>query len=579
MIPKLFPRNLTARAAVQVVGNPVTSRLESGVGNCFPGLEFDHRNLDRRFFVGLVFEFTDGGVRLIEVDLNDPDLEEGPLRKMLTGDMGIRLGAGAWFLEEISQGGKRIAMSQDGAALDLMVAWRLVHSLEPGKVTIELKRRAEQAGERVSSDTISLTGKRRTFVGPAGVISTAYAPGELTQSLCSPWMHDFRDCACYYWASNHPDIVLAEDPPGEPTLPTGAPEDPILALTPIDWLRADRTSTTAAQDTEEKNRPTQIDHYEINQRWQDLTIVLRGREIGGIYQPTQPENANPFDSPDDLAEKLFGLATLEHAVALEYLYGLFSLKDPDSVADKTLKDDLVFARHEILLVAVSEMRHLRWDNQLLWTLEHDGMLTNKVGPSLGIAARVPVAPDKTRPAQLPQLKGAGQTRPADLRPLQPDVLQDFISVEQPSGFLDGQYAQVLATLREKKYPDTLEQLAARIVADGMEHYSRFREVQVVLQKYGKPDIYLRAMQRAPAGDADGQAAVDIYHRILQDLRTAYTTGNMEDAAAIAEARGLMFELNDKAEKLASRGFGVPYFPAPPPDPPAKKSLKRRAKKP
>jgi hypothetical protein len=54
MNQKIFPRNLTARAAVRIAGNPVTTRLESGVGNCFPGLEFDHRNLDRRFFPGLV---------------------------------------------------------------------------------------------------------------------------------------------------------------------------------------------------------------------------------------------------------------------------------------------------------------------------------------------------------------------------------------------------------------------------------------------------------------------------------------------------------------------------------------------
>ena len=57
MTTRIFPRNLTARAAVQIVGNPVTTRLESGVGNCFPGLEFDHRNLDRRFFPGLIINF------------------------------------------------------------------------------------------------------------------------------------------------------------------------------------------------------------------------------------------------------------------------------------------------------------------------------------------------------------------------------------------------------------------------------------------------------------------------------------------------------------------------------------------
>ncbi len=85
MNEKIFPRNLTARAAKQVVGNPVNTRLESGVGNCYPGLEFDQRNLDRRFFPGLVFEFvsqadadtpdsTRSGALLLRVELTDPEL-------------------------------------------------------------------------------------------------------------------------------------------------------------------------------------------------------------------------------------------------------------------------------------------------------------------------------------------------------------------------------------------------------------------------------------------------------------------------------------------------------------------------
>jgi hypothetical protein len=87
MSEKIFPRNLTARADRQVVGNPVTTRLESGVGNCYPGLEFDQRNLDRRFFPGLVFEFISesdnsnpdvmrGGARLLRSELRDPDLNQ-----------------------------------------------------------------------------------------------------------------------------------------------------------------------------------------------------------------------------------------------------------------------------------------------------------------------------------------------------------------------------------------------------------------------------------------------------------------------------------------------------------------------
>ena len=46
------PRNRTARAA-GVVGNPASARLDAAVGNCFPGLELDVRNLDGRFFPGL----------------------------------------------------------------------------------------------------------------------------------------------------------------------------------------------------------------------------------------------------------------------------------------------------------------------------------------------------------------------------------------------------------------------------------------------------------------------------------------------------------------------------------------------
>src|SRR5215471_17932353 len=113
MIPKIFPRNLTARAATLVAGNPVTTRLESGVGNCFPGLEFDHRNLDRRFFPGLVFEFTNNGAMLLQVAPDDPDLgQSSALAKKLAGDVGRQLSQGDWFLEELTQGGKTIAIPQ-----------------------------------------------------------------------------------------------------------------------------------------------------------------------------------------------------------------------------------------------------------------------------------------------------------------------------------------------------------------------------------------------------------------------------------------------------------------------------------
>jgi hypothetical protein len=577
MTSKIFPRNLTARAAVEIAGNPVTSRLESSVGNCYPGLEFDHRNLDRRFFPGLVFEFVSiisavaddvargQGARLVEVDPADEALADLPqLAKRLAGNEGQLLREGSWFLEEISQGGRTIVLSQDGSPLDAMTTWRMVRSLEPAPITITLRRRPQKAGERVPNpQSIELKGRRRTYVDTTtGVISLAYSAGELSQSLCSPWMHDFRDCACFYWASNHPDIVLAADVPGEPILPNGAPEDPVRALTPIDWLRSDRRSAAPAQPTEDQNRPAQMDHYEINERWQDLAIVLRGRELEGAYQVGEAETANPFPSPDALGEKLLELATLEHAVALEYLYARYSLKSAAETSDKRLADDLVFVRHELLLIAVSEMRHLRWANQLLWSLEHDGMLTKKLGPSLGVATEIPGAAATSVPQLAASRVSSPVTRPRQLRALQPAVLADFVAVEQPSGFLDGQYSRVLATLRQKAYRPTLEQLAARIIGEGMEHFSRFREIQVALREH-QPSDYLRP-KYAPgqANDATVARALAMYRDILAELTAAYDRGDMEDAAHIARARALMFELDSLAEDLGRKGIGVPFFASP-----------------
>ncbi len=555
---KIFPLNLTARAAATVVGNPVTTRLESGVGNCYPGLEFDHRNLDRRFFPGLVFEFgSSTGAPLVTVNPADPELDpatfeglagDAPKRRIqealsaaLNGNEGEALQEGTWLLDSIAQAGRKITVR----TLEGLTVWRLVRSLAPGPVDIVLirgaqTRRPRKGTRRRRRRKIALHGWRRRFISTSsGVISEAYLPGELTQSLCSPWMHDFRDCACTYWASNHPDIVLLEQPPG-------VDPDPVWAITPVDWLRSERApaQTAAAVGTEDGNRPAQMDHYEINARWQDLSIVLVGHEISSVFPARESDTANPFETADELAVHLVQLATLEHAVALEYLYSMYSVKEAKTAKDQGLKDAVAFVRHEILVIAVSEMRHLRWANQLLWELEHAGLTTKPFGPSLGLAKQVP---------------GVGGPRPPRLRVLDAATLDDFIAVEKPSGTLDGAYARVLATLRHPQYPQPFEQLAGRILADGTQHYTKFREIQRVLEPFssGNPPAYLRPLVTASRKEA--KKAVGLYADIIADLGRAYASGDMEDAKLIASARAAMFDLDDAADKLARRGKGVPFF--------------------
>src|SRR5262245_24180260 len=110
------------------MGNPDVTRPEDSMGNCYPGLEVDVRNLDRRFFPGLVFDFVarddvssdyeddvEYGARLAYLDtLRDPELtadtrEARALRKELD-DNGRKLRSGLWYLEWLEQAGKRITL-------------------------------------------------------------------------------------------------------------------------------------------------------------------------------------------------------------------------------------------------------------------------------------------------------------------------------------------------------------------------------------------------------------------------------------------------------------------------------------
>jgi len=578
---KIFPRNLTARAAYQVPGNPVVTRPEDAVANCFPGLELDERNLDRRFFPGLVFEFVmwaddeaSNGARLAYVDhLEDPDLQgDGEDARALfneiddANDPGNNLLAepGArWYLDAITQDGKQLSL----AGKDGDVVWRLVRSLEAKPVTIHLRRRGRvPAGQ---PETLELKGWRRRFTDEkTGVIVGAYQPGELMQSLCSPWQHDFRDCACHYWASNHPDVVYAEVLPGE-SLPGGLALDAERATERVDWLRADRAPQRAAGalPTMDGNRRFQLDHFQINHVWQRLNVVVGGTEVGPLWVPPTPDHARPFASPAELANELrTKLAPLEMALAFEYLYAMLSLhlpeeiERPDASRWPTLPDDLKVVRHYLLLTLASEMQHLRWANEILWGLHQANLVPGNFEPVL--------VPARTIPVGGKDAEGNVRARESVLRRLEQATLEDFIAVEYPSGFVDGAYARVIVTLRGLEYPPHLAGLAERIVSDGMEHESRFVEIRALLRAYPKDGSsaypYLRKLEVGTWTQA--RIAQPVFREILDELRGAYEKaahdGFTEAGKSVMAARANMQELLKKAEQLAARGIGLPLLDLP-----------------
>ena len=572
--PSLTPRNLTAhtdRFMRQIDGNPVTTLLDSAIANCFPGLEFDVRTLDSRFFPGLVFQYVQSplypipsalpnqqGAHLLYVDyLLDPMLpetsQEGWVQELLDrfrGPLATTFMAGRWYLDWIEQDGRRLSTSDlAGNYHEGQLVWRLVRGLEPDRpLTIGLAQR-----DLPGAAPVVLNGLRRRYLNPAGVYHEAYRPGEFTQAMCNPWHHDFRDCACHYWASNHPDVVIRDpDPAGR--LPNGAPRDPLAAVTYVDWLRRREPSDdVAAANTIAANRPFEIDHYEMNKVWETLPFVLEGQEIAGDYFPTGIEADEPYRTTEELISELEGeLAPLELTLAIQYLYALFSLKHPNEVRDSglvKLADDLAAVRQQILLIAVGEMTHLRWVNQILWEIDRKGL-----GPA-GWRYR-------------PVVRWATRLRitdaPPSLRPLNRETLKLFIDLERPQGGLAKAYGRCLGTLKRAPFPRPLYELVARIDDDGIGHFQRFRNIQRILDSYageGDDYPYLRVVTETRCTET--MAALAIFDEIRGHIRDAYAAEAAGSAVAgegdIQNGRAKMLKLQEAAEAAAKRGLGIPFF--------------------
>jgi hypothetical protein len=159
-------------------------------------------------------------------------------------------------------------------------------------------------------------------------------------------------------------------------------------------MRADRSRELAvgAFGIIEKNRPYQFDHYQINQEWQKLSIVLNGREIDSVHLSDPADAANPFDEPKELIDMMCNfLAPLELTLAFEYLYAYFSLEA--NRADGQLRSAVELSREYLLLIAINEMQHLRWNNEVLWQLAKEGMFPSyKYHPIINLAELVPEGP-------------------------------------------------------------------------------------------------------------------------------------------------------------------------------------------
>lgn len=544
---KLVPRNAaalrrgqTGDAAVRtVVGNSVATRLESGVGNCFPGLECDLRNLERRFFPMLEVDIGDNAITVVGVDLAAANAAAaaGTL-PAAAADTYRRIDADTrlrrfWRVRRLRGtlgplGVRNIVIAnigQTGNGSDPSDAWTAIRLLTEGSnVELELFR---------ASTTRTLTGARQRYLDDNGALAAMFVPGELTQSLCSPWTHDFRDCGCFYWASNHPDIA-------QPPLPVAVSADADWN-TDVPWERADRLPDVLPAAATSGD-PAELDHYEINHRWQELNFVLEGREVLGPYAPTTPQ-ATPFANAKDLEAQLRYAAGVEIAVMQMYLTAAFSLRPAGATA--TVTDDITAARAEIMRVAIGEMRHIRLVNNVLASMaRRDGVA---FVPALRVASRLP-----------------GDAQPWRSRPVDPAAMVEFIRLEAPSTSIDGLYARILATLAQLG-TDEEEQSVRSIIAEGEDHFQTFKFVQEWLGRH-PPGAYLRGpnLSPPPATNAQHRALQLLFNAILVGLHDGYRKGLPAGANDINNARTAMVQvpggLAAAAEAVANAGFLVVFDP-------------------
>jgi hypothetical protein len=283
----LDPRNVTAQLAHLGRSNPPVSHPQSAISNCFPGLEFDFRNIWRRMFVGVVLtEFNNYVVK-----------EEDPRYNDLVGRRLLAINNTAVMVP--ASGPTIPGRGSNSLGQVAFMEWSNTFALIQGKQGqfVSCVFTEDEAPDEVLLDKTVKTKTRElevrrifehiTFSGqsePLPVLARALAqPGELTQSLCSPWQNDFRECACYYWAASRPDfvnVVPMEDGTSRGTM----------------WMQKDRAAEYVLDNPRNDERVFNYD--DLFQEWEKvLQFEIGGKDaVEAVQHHTAPRTEPKGDA-------------------------------------------------------------------------------------------------------------------------------------------------------------------------------------------------------------------------------------------------------------------------------------------
>jgi hypothetical protein len=286
-MPAIDPKNLTAQLTYQAAGNPPSTLPGAAISNAAPGLEMDFRNAWRHLFEGIVLHEANNlvmgvaadapaNVRQLKLSYVLLSADGQPVTAPVTGPLYV--GGPSVPLPDNNYNDPTMPLEWSNALASIVpqaghyVPCRFRHLTTGDEVVVDLKVRHFFDQE---------TGPDGQVQRRAVIARSMVQPGDLTQSLCSPWQNDYRECACFYWAASRPDYVNIEPRPDG--LSTGQ-----------NWMQKDRTPATPnfyiVDDWQDERLLT---HEVLFTDWEkSLLFVIGGQDVplptGAADEPSKP---------------------------------------------------------------------------------------------------------------------------------------------------------------------------------------------------------------------------------------------------------------------------------------------------
>lgn len=273
VVDQIEAMNLTAQLRYGGVGNPISAHPDSANSNAHPGLETGFRNAWTRILTGIELNESSNFVMSVEAGA-DPTLLilESGWRLLSVMDVQITAPVIGPQIAGGPVGPLADAFGDSVMPLEMSNALaEIVHLYagQPVRCKFQNVTHPNDVMEfelvlRSFFEAMNVNGK----AARQAVISRELAqPGEMSQSLCSPWHSDYRECACFYWPATRPDYVNVE--PGPDGVSIGH-----------NWLQKGRTpKTPKVYVTDDWFDPALVSFEDLYSDWEgSLGFVMGGKD-------------------------------------------------------------------------------------------------------------------------------------------------------------------------------------------------------------------------------------------------------------------------------------------------------------